>query len=159
MMESAAGPGQILLSPGTAAAIPIACIGREVGPGFLLSGRPFEIKRQEIEVATAGPASLTPFIPAGLRETLVSGHVEPEHRPAAVAFIHYGEFDRFLAERGSATADALDHLVRIVQDSVDSRGVTFMATDVSSDGGKIILTYQERRATTRSKCCWRCARS
>jgi class 3 adenylate cyclase/tetratricopeptide (TPR) repeat protein len=105
-----------------------------------LSGHPFETRRQEIVVATAGPASLTPFIPAGLRETLVSGNVEPEHRPAAVAFIHYGEFDRFLAERGEDTAEALDHLVRIVQDSVDSRGVTFMATDVSSDGGKIILT-------------------
>ena len=139
-MEGAASAGQILISPALAAALPRANVGRRLGPGYLLAGRPPELDRREIDQSPA-TIDLTPFVPAGLRETLEQAGVEPEHRSVTVAFLHYGEFDAFLAREGlEAAASELDELVRNVQQAVDERQVTFLATDITADGGKIILT-------------------
>ena len=81
------------------------------------------------------------FVPIGLCDLLLGGDVEPEHRPATVGFLHFHEFDALIEREGCAEAAArLDALVRSVQSAVDQRGVTFLGTDISSDGGKIILT-------------------
>ena len=58
-----------------------------------------------------------------------------------VAFIHFDGTDELVATRGAAeAADQLDELVRNVQAAADRNRVTFLATDVDHDGGKIILT-------------------
>jgi hypothetical protein len=95
----------------------------------------------DFPAATSPSVDLAVFIPDALRETLLSGDVNPEHRPAAVAFLHYGNFDRLLEDQGgNRTAEVLDHLVRSVQEAVNPRLVTFLGTDIAGDGGKIILT-------------------
>ncbi|HEY4607072.1 MAG TPA: AAA family ATPase, partial [Acidimicrobiia bacterium] len=67
--------------------------------------------------------------------------MEPEHRPATVAFLQYHGFDALRAGYGpEATAQRLDTLIRTVQEAVEERGVTFLGTDIAADGGKIILT-------------------
>ncbi|MGQ0849295.1 MAG: ATP-binding protein, partial [Actinomycetota bacterium] len=72
---------------------------------------------------------------------LAGGAAAPAPRPAAVAFTHYTGVDRGVSEGGAARAAAvLDRLVRAVQEAVDARGVTFLATDIAPDGGKMILT-------------------
>ena len=71
---------------------------------------------------------------------MLSGTIDPEHRPVTIAFLHYGEFDRLVREGPADAADVLDELVRSVQRVADSHGVTFLATDIAPDGGKIILT-------------------
>src|SRR5690606_2273959 len=74
------------------------------------------------------------------RDVLGEERVEPEHRPTAVAFIHYEGFDHLLEETGGpATAVILDRLVSAVQGAADRHQVTFLATDIAPDGGKIIL--------------------
>ncbi|HEU5113698.1 MAG TPA: adenylate/guanylate cyclase domain-containing protein, partial [Acidimicrobiia bacterium] len=91
-MEAAAGAGQILLSPGTAEAIPAGNRGRVLGPGVLLKGD-VEAERMEIRHATSSTEEFAQFVPIGLCQLLLSGEVEPEHRPAAVAFLHYQGVD------------------------------------------------------------------
>jgi tetratricopeptide (TPR) repeat protein len=83
---------------------------------------------------------ITASVPAGLREHLRSASVEPEHRIATVGFIHFGGFDEMLeTEGGTAAAGALDALLTSVQSATDEEGVTFLATDIDEDGGKIVL--------------------
>lgn len=138
--EGASGSGQILLSEATASAIPKAHRGRALGPGFLLRGVP------EADLAQVGPdtsptGDLNQFVPVGLCDLLIGGEVEPEHRPAAVAFLQFHDFETLIEREGPRfAAERLDELVRSVQAAVDSRGVTFLGTDISSHGGKIILT-------------------
>ena len=139
-MEAVAGAGQILLSPGTGEAIPASNRGRPLGPGVLLKGD-VEAERMEIRHATSSTEEFAQFVPIGLCQLLLSGEVEPEHRPAAVAFLHYQGVDDIIARDGAeVAAQRLDALVRAVQEAVDERSVTFMATDIATNGGKIILT-------------------
>ncbi len=37
-------------------------------------------------------------------------------------------------------AERLDSLIRAVQEAVDARAITFLATDIATNGGKVILT-------------------
>ena len=139
-MEAAARAGQILLSPGTAEAIPAVNRGRALGPGVLLKGD-VEAERSDQRHATSSTEEFTQFVPIGLCQLLLSGEVEPEHRPAAVAFLHYQGVDDLIERDGAdVAAQRLDALIRAVQEAVDERAVTFLATDIATNGGKVILT-------------------
>lgn len=140
-MEAAANTGQILISPETSAALPKRNRGPAAGPGTLLRGEMAGVAKVEFSPAMTPGVDWAPFIPDALRETLLSGDVNPEHRPAAVAFLHYGDFDRLLGDHGgSRAAEMLHFLVRSVQEAANRRGVAFLGTDIAGDGGKIILT-------------------
>jgi class 3 adenylate cyclase/tetratricopeptide (TPR) repeat protein len=145
-MEAAASAGQILLSPASASLLPKRNVGKALGPGFLLAGH-VEVDRVTFEPAHPKP-ELHQFLARGLREPLLSGDVDPEHRPIAIGFIHFMEFDDLIAGSGyERAAQALDRLVRTIQQAVDRRGVTFLASDIAPDGGKIILTAGVPQAT------------
>jgi len=139
-MESAATAGQILLSPATAAALPKRNQGRAVGPGILLRSD-VEADRLESETASSQGIDLAPFVPKSLRQFLLAGEVEPEHRPATVAFLHYRGLDDLIEREGpESAARSLDLVVRSVQEATDRYEVTFLGTDIAAHGGKIILT-------------------
>ncbi|WP_430645214.1 adenylate/guanylate cyclase domain-containing protein [Agromyces sp. GXS1127] len=138
-MEGAATAGQILVSPETAALLPRSVVGAVRGPGRLLSRGP-HVEQSGFLVAESPQVDLRQFVPVGLRRTLQSGTIDPEHRPAAIAFLHYSGFDRLVEEDPAGAAAVLDALVADVQRTADEHGVTFLATDIAPDGGKIILT-------------------
>ena len=138
-MEAAASTAQILLSPETARLLPRSCIGAGLGPGCLLRRAP-EVEQSGFRAAQSPPVNLEQFIPRGLRQTLSSGDINPEHRPAAITFIHFHGFDRLVTADPERAAEVLDGLVTTVQTYADTHGVTFLATDIALDGGKIILT-------------------
>ncbi len=139
-MEGTASAGQILLSPALAATLPRQNRGRPLGPGVLLAGTPPEVERVEIDRRPA-TVDLEPFVPVALRETVLAGEVEPEHRSVTIAFVHYGGFDDLVLRKGAdAAAAALDELVRSTQRAADGHGVAFLASDVAPDGGKLILS-------------------
>ncbi|WP_353813427.1 adenylate/guanylate cyclase domain-containing protein [Agromyces sp. SYSU T00266] len=138
-MEGAATASQILLSPETAALLPRSSVGAVRGPGRLLRRSP-DVEQSGFLAAVSPEVDLRQFVPVGLRRTLESGAIDPEHRPAAIAFLHYAGFDRLVAEDPAHAAVLLDELVAEVQRCADDRGVTFLATDIAPDGGKIILT-------------------
>jgi class 3 adenylate cyclase/tetratricopeptide (TPR) repeat protein len=139
-MEAGAGAGQVLLSLGTALAIPAENRGRPSGPGVLLRGA-IKVESSARRHVESSPDELAQFVPIGLCQLLLSGEVEPEHRPAAVAFLHYQGVDDLIENDGAeVAAQRLDALIRMVQEAVDERGVTFLATDIATNGGKVILT-------------------
>ncbi|MGR0220771.1 adenylate/guanylate cyclase domain-containing protein [Agromyces sp. ZXT2-6] len=138
-MEAAASAGQILLSAATARLLPRSGVGAVHGPGRLLSRAP-HVEQSGFRPARTPDVDLQQFIPVGLRRTLLDGTIDPEHRPAAIAFLHYVGFDRLVEDDPARAASALDELVAAVQRHAEAHGVTFLATDIAPDGGKIILT-------------------
>ncbi|WP_256842353.1 adenylate/guanylate cyclase domain-containing protein [Ornithinimicrobium cryptoxanthini] len=138
-MEAAASAAQILLSPETSRMLPRSCLGGGSGPGCLLRRAP-RVEQTGFRAAVSPEVDLQEFVPRGLRQTLLSDAINPEHRPAAIAFIHYSDFDRVVRADPEHAAAVLDELVTTVQEYADTHGVTFLATDIAPDGGKIILT-------------------
>ena len=60
---------------------------------------------------------------------------------ASVAFVKFGGTDDLITSDGpDATAQALDAIVRSVQYAAGLESVTFLASDIDANGGKIILT-------------------
>jgi class 3 adenylate cyclase/tetratricopeptide (TPR) repeat protein len=140
-MEQTAEAGEIVVSAATAGALPRGYVGQPKGRGFLLRSR-------TIVSGGPGPVPVEPVpaaivelgIPVALRDHLAAAEPAPEHRLATVAFVKYRGLDTLLANDGvDATASALDHLIASIQDAVDGEQVTFLASDIDADGGKVIL--------------------
>jgi class 3 adenylate cyclase/tetratricopeptide (TPR) repeat protein len=141
-MEGAADAGEILVSPSLADTLGAAATGDSKGPGRLLRWRkaPVEpvgvLHRRRVD-----EAEIATRIPTVLRSHLVHGAAEPEHRVATVGFLKFKGVAALRAAGGpGAVAAALDELIRAVQEAADEEQVTFLATDIDADGGKIILT-------------------
>ncbi len=139
-MEETAVAGEILISSATKAAIPD---GPETakGNGWLLTWRKARIECCGwIPRAELDPEAFAESMPVALRKYLQHGAAEPEHHIATVGFIKYEGVDALMEQDGpAAVAEALDELVRNVQEAVDEEGVTFLASDIDQDGGKIII--------------------
>jgi class 3 adenylate cyclase/tetratricopeptide (TPR) repeat protein len=138
-MEAGAEAGEILVSDETCAALPEEILGESKEGGRLLVSPPG---------AAGEPAPLPPLegvniaasVPAQVRSVVEDRKAEPEHRQASVAFVHFGGVDDLLAEHGAdRLAAALDELVSGAQRVADEHGVTFLETDIDTDGGKMIL--------------------
>ncbi|MEX0985001.1 MAG: adenylate/guanylate cyclase domain-containing protein [Actinomycetota bacterium] len=141
-MEGTATAGEIVISASTAEALPRRCVGNPKGDGFLLrSGLPEGEPIAAWSLPEIADEALLGAVSVATRETLLGGSLEPEHRPATLAFIHFDGTDRLIAEQGAAVAAAeLDRLVRDTQSAVDELGVCFLSSDVDADGGKLILS-------------------
>ncbi len=157
--ESAAAPGQVLLDAATTLMVPGRFVGAASGPGFLLRGTPPGPATSEGEsalglrdaVATVGDAVVTDrahLVPSQLRTHVANGPHEPEHRVATAAFIRFSGTDGLLEREGpDAVTDALDQLVRNVQDATARHGVSFHETDIDTDGGKVMLVAGAPQST------------
>jgi class 3 adenylate cyclase len=142
-MESAASSGQIVVSPQTARCLPRSCVGANIGPGFLLARSPPAPEWPSTGLVTPTDEVIAAFLPNAVRMQLLegSGSIAPQHRTSAVAFVRFGGLDELVAQRGAATAaQCLDELVRLVQEAADRYEVTFLDTDIDTDGGKIRLS-------------------
>ncbi len=142
LMESTADAGEIAVSAATAAALPAAVVGQAKGPGFLLRKEPGGLSKPRHDPEfSVPPEDLLQAIPTAIREQVLAGLNEPEHKRVTVAFIHFDGTDELIAGRGPAVAaEALAELLSDVQQVVDRHGICFLATDVDRDGGKVILT-------------------
>jgi class 3 adenylate cyclase/tetratricopeptide (TPR) repeat protein len=137
-LEGAATRGQILVDDATARAL--EATDAEVGEagGRLLVRAPTAAV-QELVRPEAGP-NAADGIPEVLLAHLDGSRKDGEHRIASVAFVKFGGVDRLLAEGCTETAGAALHdLIRRAQDRCAAHDVTFVATDVDRDGGKLIL--------------------
>ena len=141
-MEGAAAAGEILASKATAAALPPKVLGQAKGDGVLLRSEPPGLVVDSVDVGTpVKGVDPTFFLPAAIRDHLLAGEADPEHRQVTVAFIHFDGVDAIVEAQGAeAVAFGLDQLVSEVQSAADEHGVTFLGTDIDHDGGKIILT-------------------
>ena len=141
-MEHGADAGDIVLSPATADQVDARLHGHAKGAGWLLRDVDVDLGEGSplLEPQLGSAADPSTAIPVALRAHLASGQVEPEHRNATIAFLRYSSVDALLAGAGAdAVAAALDDLVRLTQRHADEEGVTFLTSDVDTDGGKLIL--------------------
>lgn len=141
-MEHAAEAGEILVSPESAALLPVRCIGRQKGPGHLLVREPRDVLPiVDTAVDERIPEGTARCLSVAVREHVLAGGGAPEHRPVTVAFVRFEGTDGMLRSKGTVTTSlALEEMVEQVQDAVDHHGVCFLGSDVDADGGKIILT-------------------
>ena len=141
-VEAQANAGQIALSPATCALLDPALLGGPAGDvGRLLRREPALPEPVPSVVRHVWPEDVVRGLPVAIRDHLLQGPAEPEHRHIAVGFVAFSDTDRMLAEEGpEATAEALDHCIRTVADAVADHKVTFFETDINRDGGKIMLT-------------------
>lgn len=149
LMESTATAGEILVSPVTADALPAGATGDTKGPGVLLRREPRGLSpdRADVDAEDLG-VDLLGCIPVAVRDRLVAGVEEPEHKLVTVAFVHYDGTDALIEHEGPpAAADFLNRLVGDVQRAVDGHGICFLGTDIDHDGGKIIITAGAPAAT------------
>ncbi|MGH3348936.1 MAG: adenylate/guanylate cyclase domain-containing protein [Nocardioides sp.] len=141
-LESAAGAGQIGLSAASAAALPERVLGGPLLDGRLLRALPAAGPPATDEAPPASGTSVSPAetLPPPVRAHLMGGAGDAEHRAITVAFVQYAGSDELLVREGpTALAAALDELVRTVQHACADHEVTFFESDISRDGGKIML--------------------
>ncbi len=136
-LEAAAGRGEVLLSPRTASALPDSSVD-STGSG------PPRLRRSPRSPSwTPGPAPVVDvalLLPAALRRHVQAGGHQPEHRSVTVGFLRWTGMDQLLRSQGGArVAMRLDELVRVTEELTVEWGVTLLATDLSPDGGKIMV--------------------
>ena len=148
-MEGTADAGEIVVSPSLAERLPRGCVGDAKGTGFFLRSAPAGEPPSAVwALPEVADDLMLGSVPVATREHLLAGITEPEHRQASVAFIHFDGTDEMIAREGPRwVAAELDRLVRDTQDAVDEFGVSFLASDVDADGGKLILAAGVPRAT------------
>lgn len=147
-MEGTASAGEIVVSKATAAALLPRVLGEPKGDGILLKREPPGLALDVVDQETPVEGiDLLSYIPIALRDDLLTGQIDAEHRQVTVAFIHFDGIDGLVERAGAEyVADGLDQLVTEVQHAADKHGVTFLGTDIDHDGGKIILTAGAPRA-------------
>src|SRR6185436_4064404 len=91
-------------------------------------------------------------VPTAIRRHLLGGGDLPEHRLVSIAFIHFDEIDEMIREEGlDVVAERLHRLVVCAQQACEAHEVTFLATDVERDGGRITLDPAAPEATEKGE--------
>jgi class 3 adenylate cyclase/tetratricopeptide (TPR) repeat protein len=141
-LEAVAEAGQIALSDAACALVPPRILGDAVQGGRLLRSAP-SLDGADVgdDIAVGHGPRPAEALPVEIREHLLSGSKETEHRLIAVAFVQFSGTDALLEDEGPAVlAEELDQMVRNVQEACLTHRVTFFETDINRDGGKVMLT-------------------
>lgn len=138
--EAAAEAGEVLLSPDAAAAVPALLLGEEKGPGVLLVGPPDPEPGPPLVVPEVGGVDVRRLFPEPISAHLLSEGERGEHRQATTAFVEFAGVDEIIESEGpEAVIDSLHHVADRAQLMASAEGVTFLASDVGADGGKVII--------------------
>ncbi|HZO62235.1 MAG TPA: tetratricopeptide repeat protein [Gaiellaceae bacterium] len=138
-MEAIADAGEIAVSRETAARLDPADLGEEKDGAILLRRGP-AVDGRTTPTGSASEDELAGCIPVLVREHLIAGGAEPEHRLMSAAFVHFMGVDELLAERGPGElAAALSTTLSAVERIALEYGVAFFDTDIYSGGGKAML--------------------
>jgi class 3 adenylate cyclase/predicted ATPase len=149
-LERAAEADEILVSSETGGALPGECVGEPKGPGLLLR----QVPPGDSEKMSIRPRPSLAFetlahcLPTAIREHVLGGGGTSEHRPVTIAFIRFEGTDTLIDQHGpEAAADALHRLMSAIESATEEQGVSFLASDVDDDGGKLILTAGAPKGT------------
>jgi class 3 adenylate cyclase/tetratricopeptide (TPR) repeat protein len=147
--ESAAKPGEIAVSPATAALLPESAVRCRADGTLLLRWRRPPTAPMPVGVTRpVSPEVLRRLFPASLGEVLEAGPPEPEHRVACIAFIRFSGTDALMRDSGpDAVAEALQATVATAQDAFAAEDISLLTIDIDSDGGKFFLACGVPRAS------------
>lgn len=144
-LEDAAGAGEVLVSPATAAAVGPSWLAGERGGAALLRLDPDPDAAAppvvEAESAQHSGLELEAYVPAPLRayQRLAAG--EAEHRQVTAAFLKFTGVEALLAHGGpEAVSKPLADLGELVGRLTSELGITWLESDIDVDGGKLYLT-------------------
>ncbi len=139
--EKSANAGEIVVTEGTADRLPPGSTKpREDGALLLRRRMPSAPAGRAAPTTDIDRARLRSLFPHALGEHLDPGPPDPEHRVASIAFIRFSGTDGLLAGPGpDAVAQAMHDTITLVEGHLDTEGVTLLATDLDSDGGKFFL--------------------
>jgi class 3 adenylate cyclase/predicted ATPase len=139
-MEATADAGEILVSRDTAALLPPAFVGEAKGDGLLIRRTRVSDAPPVRDMGGDPSTAIAPLVPVALRDYLASGAADSEHRIANVGFVKFKGVDALLASEGhEAVATHMDYLLSAIQEAADAEQITFLATDIDTDGGKVIV--------------------
>jgi class 3 adenylate cyclase/tetratricopeptide (TPR) repeat protein len=145
-MEKIAARGQIVVSSATKAALATGIAGAPAGEGWRLTRAP-NVEQAPNRSRKRADVALEEAFCEPLREHLLSGAVDHEHRAITVGFIEFSGADALLAREGSEVlTDAVAYVVDAVQNAAADNDVTVLSTDLCEDGGKIIVISGAPRA-------------
>jgi class 3 adenylate cyclase/tetratricopeptide (TPR) repeat protein len=149
-LERAAEADEILVSAETGGALPGECVGELKGPGLLLR----QVPPGDSEKMSIRPRPSLAFetlarcLSPAIRAHVLVGGGTSEHRPVTIAFIRFEGTDTLIDQHGpEAAADALHRLMSAIESATEEQGVSFLASDVDADGGKLILTAGAPKGT------------
>ncbi len=142
-IQRGASPDDIIVSAETAAPLPEECLGAPKGLGLLLSREPpGYTEKMPLKPRPRMPLeTVAHCLAPSIRAHVLAGGGTAEHRPVTIAFIRFEGTDALIDQNGpAAAAEALHRVVRAVESAIEEQGVSFLASDVDADGGKLILT-------------------
>jgi len=139
--EKAANAGETVVTSGTAARLPADAVkAREDGALMLRRRRPVGVPHSPEDLSSLPAERVRTLFPHVLGEYLDPGPPDPEHRIATIGFVRFSGTDGLLAGPGpDAVADAVGQTVTLMENCLADEGVTLLATDIDSDGGKFFL--------------------
>ena len=139
--EHAAVAGEILITEGTAQRLPPGSTEPRPEGLYKLKWRlthPPEGEAPPSPEVTR--ARLRTLLPVALGEHLDATVPEPEHKVATIGFARFSGTDVMLASKGpDAVVQALHDTLSVFEEALIAEGVTLLATDLDSDGGKLFL--------------------
>jgi class 3 adenylate cyclase/tetratricopeptide (TPR) repeat protein len=143
-MEAIAEAGEIVVSAATADALAAAGERRPDTPreeGLLLRSAPAaQRRRAPLLDVDYGDLDLGVTLCATLREHIISGAVDSEHRRVTAGFIKFSGADALLAREGPGPyTAAVEVVVNAIQDAAEANAVTELGSDVYADGAKFLL--------------------
>jgi class 3 adenylate cyclase/tetratricopeptide (TPR) repeat protein len=140
-LEKAADEGEVLISGSLASQLSPELIGEAKSPGRLLQGAPAADVIASLPPLEPSDVDPSPLFAGVIRERLLAGGEAEEHKYACVAFLEFRGTDPLRAQCGvEGVADAIDIVVRRAQEAATRYDVAFHSSDLSVDGGKILLT-------------------
>jgi class 3 adenylate cyclase/tetratricopeptide (TPR) repeat protein len=139
-LEAAADPGEILVSPATAAALPEYSIGAAKGPGHLLRRTgTVPSTGSQILFRTYDEEQVWRHVPSVFRERPDLLGTGSDHRRAAMAFVQVSGLDAEVERDPADVLRRMDELAAVVEEAASETGISVLDTDVSKDGFKYFL--------------------
>ena len=140
-LESEAAPGEVRVSPATAAALPEGWTVASGDTGWVIDhDRLGRSSARRAERHWVDPELARLLVAPPLRdEVRALAASAGEHRLATVVFAEVTGTDAAVAAGAHDFARSIDGLLRSVQDDADRLGTLLLGTDVVADGVKIIL--------------------
>lgn len=139
--EHAAVAGEILVTAGTARRLPASATAGRPDDLHLLRWRTAPEQGDPPAPMPVVPEErLRTLFPTALGEYLAERVPDPEHKVATIGFARFSGTDALLAGPGhDAVADALHQTISVFEQALIGEGVTLLATDLDSDGGKLFM--------------------
>ncbi len=139
--EHAAVAGEILVTSGTAVHLPAGSTQlRDDGLHRLKWRFTYPPEGESPPAPDVTPDRLRSLFPHALGDYLADRVPDPEHKIATIGFARFSGTDQLLRTEGhDAVARALHDTVAVFEGALVAEGVTLLATDLDSDGGKLFM--------------------